>query len=108
MIVFNSYITFKLSCSSQAVPCIVLQNDKKMCIKRLKTVVVHGTLSFKVKCFYFQQTSKVNNQPLKMSTVITKLKLIINSYIPSDHYKNNALMSTTIIDNSHDISRIPL
>lgn len=62
---------------------------------------------FHLKYFYFQKTSKVNNQPLKISIVITKLKLIINCYIPSDHYKNNALMST-IINNIHDISRIPL
>lgn len=62
---------------------------------------------FHLKCFYFQQTPKVNNQPQKISIVITKLKLIINCYIPSDHYKNNALMST-IINNIHDISKIPL
>lgn len=62
---------------------------------------------FHLKYFYFQKTSKVNNQPLKISIVITKLKLIINCYIPSDHYKNNALMST-IINNIHDISRMPL
>lgn len=72
MIAFNSYITFQLSCSSLAIPYIVLQNDKN----------VHKKAENSSSPWY----------PF---------------YIPSDHYKNNALMST-IINNIHDISRIPL
>lgn len=47
MIAFNSYITFKLSCSSLAIPYIVQQNDKNVHKKAENS----STLSFKVFLF---------------------------------------------------------